>query len=83
MVIAGLADLPQFRQAAEDGQVVGDGTYLSTGEAARLIGISQSHLIRLINDGKIQARTLPGSKHRRIARQVAEAFRDEWQAADE
>jgi excisionase family DNA binding protein len=75
MAIEALADCAQFRQAAEVSQVVGDGTYLSTGEAARLIGISQSHLIRLINDGKIPA-TKAGT-HRRILRTVAEAYRDQ------
>lgn len=74
MSIEVLAHLPQFRQAAEVGQVVGDGTYLSTGEAAKVMGVSQSHLIRLINDGKVPA-TLVGT-HRRILRTVAEAYRD-------
>ena len=78
MSIEALADCLQFRQAAEVGQVVGDGTYLSTGEAAKLIGVSQSHVINMVNRGD-----LPSTKvgtHRRILRTVAEAYRDKMAA---
>lgn len=74
MEIARLAHWPQFRQAAEVGQVVGDGKYLSTGEAAKLMGVSQSTVIRLVTDGELPA-TKVGT-HRRILRTVAEAYRD-------
>jgi len=55
--------------------MVGDGTWLSTTETAKLLGVSKSHVIDLFDDGK-----LPGTKvgnRRRILRTVAEAYRNE------
>lgn len=54
--------------------MVGDGTWLSTMEAANIIGVSKSHVIDLVDTGQLPA-TKVGT-HRRILRTVAEAYRD-------
>ena len=78
-----LADCAQVAHDAEVGNLVGDGKWLTTQETADVIGCSKSHVIKLIRLGEIDAKTLPGSKHRRIAREVAEAYRDKWQREGE
>lgn len=78
MAIKALADCLKVGQSAEVGQVVGDGTYMSTGEIAKMLKCSQSHVIRLIDSG-----ALPSTKvgtHRRVLRTVAEAYRDKMAA---
>jgi len=55
--------------------MVGDGTWLSTAEAADVIGVSTSTVINLVDDGTLKA-TRVGNR-RRILRAVAEAYRDE------
>lgn len=54
--------------------MVGDGRWLSTAEAADLIGISTSTVIRLVDERVIPA-TYVGNR-RRILRTQAEAYRD-------
>lgn len=74
-----LAHCAQVEQTAEAAQVVGNGDWLSTGEAATIIGCSPSHVIDLF-DGKIPGKKLPGTRvgnRRRILRTVVEAYRDE------
>jgi excisionase family DNA binding protein len=61
---------------AEAARVVGNGEYLTTGEAAEVIGVSKSTVVKLIADGKLPVTRVPGSTHRRIARKVAEDLRD-------
>jgi len=75
-----LADCPQVEHSAEVGNLVGDGTWLTTTEAALLMGCSKSHVIALIRRGDLPATTAPGSRHRRILRTVAEAYRDKMAA---
>jgi excisionase family DNA binding protein len=70
-----LAHCPQVAHTAEVENVVGkDGTWLTTTEAADVIGCSKSHVIKLFDSG-----ALPGKwvgRHRRILRTVAEDFRE-------
>lgn len=40
---------------------------LSPNQAAAYLGISRPLLVRLLDDGAIVARTLPGSRHRKVA----------------
>ncbi|WP_131770036.1 helix-turn-helix domain-containing protein [Candidatus Protofrankia californiensis] len=40
---------------------------LTPNQAAAYLGISRPLLVKLLDDGTIPARTLPGSRHRRIA----------------
>lgn len=74
MSVIRLAHCPQVGQSAEVTQVVGDGTWLSTAETAELLGVSTSHVIKLVDDGALRA-TRVGNR-RRILRTVAEAYRD-------
>lgn len=60
--------------------MVGDGEYLSTGEAAEVIGVSKSLVVKLLNTGQLAHTTLPGSTHRRILRTVAEELRDKMRS---
>lgn len=74
MVDTDLTDCPQVADSAEVVGMVGDGTWLSTMEAARVIGCSKSHVIDLVD-----SRQLPAAKvgnRRRILRTIAEAYRD-------
>ena len=41
-------------------------TILTTGDCARLSGMSQNTIIRCIESGDLPAYRLPGSKHRRV-----------------
>jgi excisionase family DNA binding protein len=47
---------------------------LTPNQAAAYLGISRPLLVKLLNDGTIPARTLPGSRHRRIAVADLEAY---------
>lgn len=76
----GLADCPQVEHSAEVENLVGDGTWLTTTEAAQVMGCSKSHVIALIRRGDLAASTVPGSKHRRIRRTVAEQWRSKMDA---
>ena len=69
-----LAHFPQDAQLAEETQLVGDGTEVTTAEAARMLKCSTTHVINLIKRGVLEARTLPGSTHRRIPRTAVEAL---------
>lgn len=70
-----LAHCPQNEQAAEEAQVVGDGTWLSTGEVAEMLECSPSYVIKLIDTGQLDARRV--GNRRRVRRTVAEAYRAE------
>lgn len=72
-----LAHCAQDAHDAEAAHVVGDGTYVTTGEAAALIGISKSTVIKLIRTGQLAATSVPGSTHHRILRTAAEAYREQ------
>lgn len=61
---------------AEVAHVVGSGEYLTTGEAATVIGVSKTTVVNLLNSRQLPFTTVPGSAHRRILRTVAEAYRD-------
>jgi len=50
-----------------------DGLY-TTGEAARLCRLSQQSIIRAVDAGRLNGFRVPGSNHRRIARQDLAAF---------
>lgn len=76
MSLIRLAHCPQVGQSAEVTQVVGDGTWLSTAEAAELLGVSTSYVIKLIDETKELSAMKVGNR-RRILRAVAEAYRDE------
>lgn len=41
--------------------------YLTTGEAAKFLGVSYQTIKKLIRTGEIQAVVFPGMKHRRVA----------------
>jgi len=71
-----LADCAQVAHDAEASHVVGDGTLLTTGEAATIMRVSKSTVHKLIRTKQIAATTVPGSTHLRIARKVAEDWRD-------
>ncbi len=47
---------------------------LSPNQAAAYLGISRPLLVKLLDDGAIVARTLPGSRHRKIAVVDLDAF---------
>jgi excisionase family DNA binding protein len=47
---------------------------LTPNQAAAYLGISRPLLVKLLDDGTIPARTLPGSRHRRIAVADVEAY---------
>jgi excisionase family DNA binding protein len=47
---------------------------LTPNQAAAYLGISRPLLVKLLDDGTIPARTLPGSRHRRIAVADLEAY---------
>ena len=55
--------------------MVGDGTWLSVGEAADLMGISKWKVRQMAKAGTLEATTVPDSKHLRISRKSAEAHR--------
>lgn len=55
--------------------MVGDGTWLTTGEAAKVAGVSKSTIVKLLNLGQLPYGTVPGSTHRRIRRTDAEALK--------
>ncbi len=77
MTAADLQHSAQDGQPAEVETVVGDGRWLSTAEAAAIIGVSTSTVIRLVDE-----RTLPATyvgNRRRILRSVAEAYRDKME----
>lgn len=80
-----LADCAQVEHAAhiaEAEYVVGaDGNWLSTTEAAAIIGCSKTHVINLVKRGDLPA-TRVGNR-RRILRTVAEAYRDRMRAEAE
>jgi excisionase family DNA binding protein len=40
------------------------GELLSTGEAAQLLGVHRSTILRYIEEGKLPAQVLPGGQHR-------------------
>jgi excisionase family DNA binding protein len=83
MTAMSLAHCAQDEHAAHDvevARVVGDGERLTTGEAAKLIGVSKSTVVKLIANGQIPVTRVPGSTHRRIDRKVAERLRDEMNA---
>lgn len=57
--------------------------WLTTGQAAALLGISRSTVVRYIEAGTLEARRLPGG-HWRIRRAVAEKLlRDDFDAPDD
>ena len=47
---------------------------LTPNQAAQYLGISRPLLVKLLNEGSIPARTLPGSRHRRIATADLEVY---------
>lgn len=47
---------------------------LTTSQAAKLSGLSQSLICRLADDGVFKAFRIPGSKHRRIVRESFEKW---------
>ena len=53
--------------------MVGDGKWLTTGEAARLMGVSKWKVIQMADAGELETEKVPGSRHRRISRASAEA----------
>jgi excisionase family DNA binding protein len=55
--------------------VVGGDEWLSTGEAARLMGVSRWKVIEMADAGELVSTRVPGSSHRRISRASAEANR--------
>ena len=55
--------------------MVGDGTYMTTGEAAAALKISRWKLVQLIESGDLPAATVPHSKHRRILATDVEKLR--------
>ena len=55
--------------------MVGDGEWLSTGEAATLMGVGKTKVIELADAGVLESTRVPGSLHRRISRASAEAYR--------
>ena len=66
-------DLSEFLTAAVSGVASGDEVVLlrkesevSPAEAGELLGISRQFVDRLIDVGKLPARRLPGSRHRRL-----------------
>ena len=50
--------------------------WLTTGQAATVIGVSRSTIVRYIESGDLEARRLPGG-HWRIDRAAAEKLRDQ------
>lgn len=55
--------------------MVGDGKWLSTGEAARLMGVSKWKVIQMADAGVLESTKVPGSRHRRISRASAQAHK--------
>lgn len=49
---------------------------LTPNQAAKYLGISRPLLVKLLDDGTIPARTLPGSRHRRISVAAVESYLD-------
>jgi excisionase family DNA binding protein len=49
---------------------------LTPNQAAAYLGVSRPLLVKLLDDGTIPARTLPGSRHRRIAVAEIEAYQE-------
>ncbi|MCE6993461.1 helix-turn-helix domain-containing protein [Saccharothrix sp. S26] len=49
---------------------------LTPNQAAKYLGISRPLLVKLLDDGTIPARTLPGSRHRRISVAALEHYLD-------
>ncbi len=50
--------------------------FMTTGEVGELLGRNRWQVITMVKTGRLKATTVPGSKHRRILRTVAEAYRD-------
>ena len=49
------------------------GELLSTGQAAKLLGVHRSTVLRYIEEGKLRAQVLPGGQHR-VRREDVEAL---------
>ncbi|MCU1498002.1 MAG: DNA-binding protein [Acidimicrobiales bacterium] len=58
---AAMADL-----AEGDVVMLGGNAQVSPAEAGELLGLSRQYVDRLIDDGQLTARHLPGSRHRRL-----------------
>lgn len=56
--------------------LVGDGTWLTVGEVAQMLGVSDTTVRQYVADGRLDATRLP-SGHRRIRRTSAEAMHRE------
>ena len=47
---------------------------LTTGEAAKIMGVDPKEIARLVDSGHLRGYTIPGSKHRRVPRCALAAF---------
>lgn len=63
-------------------RMVGDGTYLSVGEAAEVLGVSPQTVRNVIKAGRLKMRRTPGG-HRRVLAADAHKLRTELDAAAE
>lgn len=64
--------------AAADGRamdVVDDVDEVTPNEAAALLGVSRNTVLKLVDEGDLTARRVPGSRHRRLPRADVMAFR--------
>jgi excisionase family DNA binding protein len=71
--------------ATADGQhvdLVSDVDEVTPNEASELLGVSRNTVLRLIAEGDLTARTLPGSRHRRLPRTDVLDYRDRRSAVE-
>lgn len=56
--------------------MVGDDTWLSVSQAAKMTGLSVWKIRQLADEGTLKATTVPGSRHRRILASSAQELVD-------
>lgn len=69
-------------RAAEEVRVVGDGTWLTVGEAAKLLRVDVGAVRRAVDAGKLVAGRTPGG-HRRVSAESVERMRRELYPGEE
>lgn len=66
-VVKILRDAVAAMRAGDAVSVVALRREVTTGEAARILGISRQHVVRLIDAGKLPARVTRAGRHRRVS----------------
>lgn len=76
VLVAMLSQLASEVGQGHDVVMVRSDAELTPAQAAKLLGFSRQYLVRLLDDGVIPSRRLPGSSHRRIALDDVRTFQE-------